>query len=319
MNESWDAFIDSCWRGAHAVAPPPEPAPIQPRLEPLPGVRVVLWDLYGTLLAAPTGDIETSLDDEVRLNLAFRATAERFGWTETTIPQPPINLEAAIATWYFEGIDTRHAEARRRGVISPEVIIEEVWEDILSNLESLGWSKAPQGRQRTEIVRRVAYFFECTYNRTALYPGSYPVLRAINRAGLAQGIVSNAQFYTPTTLTRLLAAASEGEVARLEDIFDYDLVFFSYQLGVSKPNTLMFERAAEALRRRGIETQEALVVENDMVNDVAAAQTWGFRTALFAGDARTVRLDEAAKVRGVVPDVTLTALSQLPLLLGLSR
>ena len=49
-----------------------------------------------------------------------------------------------------------------------------------------------------------------------------------------------------------------------------------------------------------------------MLNDIMPAQQLGMRTALFAGDARSLRLRlEDPRVEGVRPDVVLTELIHL--------
>jgi putative hydrolase of the HAD superfamily len=48
------------------------------------------------------------------------------------------------------------------------------------------------------------------------------------------------------------------------------------------------------------------------LNDVFAASQVGFRTALFAGDARSLRRrDQDPRCAGATPDVILTELTQL--------
>ncbi len=70
----------------------------------------------------------------------------------------------------------------------------------------------------------------------------------------------------------------------------------------------------------GIAPQEALYVGNDMLNDIYCAQKTGFKTALFAGDVRSLRLRKNhEEVQGIVPDITITALSQLLDIVNLER
>ena len=45
-----------------------------------------------------------------------------------------------------------------------------------------------------------------------------------------------------------------------------------------------------ALGKNGVAPGEVLYVGNDMLNDVYAAGQVGFRTALFAGDQRSLRM-----------------------------
>lgn len=75
----------------------------------------------------------------------------------------------------------------------------------------------------------------------------------------------------------------------------------------------MFETCLDAIQQnQGVQSHQILYVGNDMLNDILPASKTGFRTALFAGDARSLRLrsDEAA-CRGLEPDTVLTDLRQL--------
>ena len=74
----------------------------------------------------------------------------------------------------------------------------------------------------------------------------------------------------------------------------------------------LYEIAVERLASRGIPPCEALYVGNDMLNDIMPAARLGFRTALFAGDARSLRLREGDPRSGarVEPDVVLASLEQ---------
>ena len=70
--------------------------------------------------------------------------------------------------------------------------------------------------------------------------------------------------------------------------------------------------AADTLRTYSIEPRAALCVGNDMLNDICPAQELGFRTALFAGDARSLRLRENdPRTRKTAPELILTELRQL--------
>ena len=40
------------------AAPDPDPPRAKPHLAELPGVRAVLWNVYGTLLAIPGGELQ---------------------------------------------------------------------------------------------------------------------------------------------------------------------------------------------------------------------------------------------------------------------
>ena len=62
----------------------------------------------------------------------------------------------------------------------------------------------------------------------------------------------------------------------------------------------------------GIPADAALYIGNDMLNDVAPAQKVGFKTALFAGDARSLRLRRNhPQCKNLSADIVITDLMQL--------
>jgi len=90
------------------------------------------------------------------------------------------------------------------------------------------------------------------------------------------------------------------------------LQFYSYRTGHAKPGLVLHRMAAEALGRRGIRPADAVYVGNDMLNDVYPAAQLGFRTALFAGDARSLRLHQGdPRLDGLAPDLVLNDLGEL--------
>jgi putative hydrolase of the HAD superfamily len=90
------------------------------------------------------------------------------------------------------------------------------------------------------------------------------------------------------------------------------LLFYSYRHGQAKPGVALYRLAAQALQLRGIPPQRALYVGNDLRNDIAPAARGGFRTALFAGDARSLRFRaEDPQCAGVAPDLVVTDLLEL--------
>lgn len=120
------------------------------------------------------------------------------------------------------------------------------------------------------------------------------------------GLISNAQFYTVYLFKWLLGAAPE-------DLgFQPGLIFLSYQTGYAKPSPELFQRAADALNKMNIQTQAVLFMGNDMLNDILPAKRAGFKTALFAGDKRSLRLrKDDPRCRNQSADIVLTDLIQL--------
>ena len=125
---------------------------------------------------------------------------------------------------------------------------------------------------------------------------------------LVLGIVSNAQFYTPITLSALCGES-------LVDLgFNPGFCAWSFAQLAAKPSVSIYESVLDPLwQSAGIRPSETLYVGNDMLKDVWAAAQAGCKTALFAGDERSLRLRrDDQRTRHLCPDLVLTELVQLP-------
>jgi putative hydrolase of the HAD superfamily len=96
--------------------------------------------------------------------------------------------------------------------------------------------------------------------------------------------------------------------------FDPDLCAWSFQLLEAKPSVNLFRGIVERLQHQnGILPEETLYVGNDKLNDIWPAIQLGLKTALFAGDQRSLRLRENdPRCSDLEPDLIITKLSQLP-------
>ena len=74
----------------------------------------------------------------------------------------------------------------------------------------------------------------------------------------------------------------------------------------------MFQSAVERLKGLNAPADSALYIGNDMLNDIYPAKNAGFNTALFAGDARSLRLrKDVAECKNLSADLVITDLIQL--------
>jgi len=263
----------------------PRPTSAVPRLEPLPGIRAVLFDIYGTLLISASGDIGPAGEQDTAG--AFAAALEAVGFEE------PVPTPAAAGPARFErAIRDAHARRRAAGLEFPEVDILDIWREVLPSRHD---------------PSRLAVEYECRVNPVWPMPGLTRLLADLHRRPLVLGLVSNAQFYTPLILETLLGAP-------LADLgFDAACCVWSYRLLEAKPSTRLYETALAGLARvHGIAPGEVLFVGNDLRNDIRPASTTGCRTALFAGDTRSLRLrEDDPSCAGLVPDRVVTTLRQL--------
>jgi putative hydrolase of the HAD superfamily len=246
-------------------------------------VKGILFDVYGTLLISKSGDRDSHAVSHSRKRV-LAGVLRRYGIAGT-----PENLIDSL----HRAIANDHDSRRQKGIDHPEVDIVRIWQNVLCTDDS-AW------------VKTFALEYEMVVNPVYPMPGLEDLLSACRGQDLLLGIISNAQFYTPRLLERLLGASLDmcG--------FDPQLTFFSYRFGSAKPSCFMFELAAGILSHRKIPAASVLYVGNDMCNDILPAKTVGFQTALFAGDRRSLRKrPDDACCRHLVPDMVVTDLRQL--------
>ncbi len=274
----------------------PQPTGQAPRLPRLDGVRAVLFDVYGTLLVSGSGDVGTAAATD-------SATALVEALAGAGCPAASADAGPAGVTALDEAVRESHARARADGVDWPEVEIRDVWRAVLDRLAADGLVGAAVA---SDCVERLAVEYECRVNPTWPMPDAAATLDLLRTRGLRLGIVSNAQFYTPLLFEALLDEPPEALG------FAPALCSWSYRVGAAKPSLRMFEAPLRALAVDGITAGETLYVGNDMRNDVWTAARAGCRTALFAGDRRSLRLrEDDPNVAGWSPDVVLTDLRSL--------
>ena len=265
---------------------------IQP-LEPVPTglhptgriadkVQCLLFDVYGTLLISGSGDVGTAMQT-IQDNAQFKALLLEFNVDDPS---------GKVLEGFFNAITRQHEQLKADGIDYPEVKIDQIW------MQVLGWHDR-------DMARSFALAFELIVNPVFPMPGFLKLVQhARERCSL--GIISNAQFFTRILLEKFLKASLE------KSGFDQDLLIFSYQTNYAKPSEHLFRLSAGRLEKRGISPSETLYLGNDMLNDILPAQKSGFRTALFAGDKRSLRLrQDDERCRDIVPDIVITDLLQL--------
>ncbi len=275
-----------------------EVVPILPKLE---SVRAVLFDIYGTLFVSGSGDVGVLREAacETALAEAFVAVGLASAGDDAALNEAAqVGMESFFAT-----IEAFHEQSRSQGVEYPEVDIIAVWLRVISGLQRQGLLDIQQSEPD---VRRLAVEYESRANPVWPMPGVEDCLATLHGGGLRLGIISNAQFYTRELFPALLGKQAE------ELGFEPGMQFYSYQHVWGKPGRKLYLMAAEALRRERIEPENVVFVGNDMLNDILPAKQVGFRTALFAGDQRSLRLrEDDPRVSKIVPDLVLSELRQL--------
>ncbi len=275
----------------------PLPTATQPHFNPLGQVKAVLFDVYGTLFVSGSGDVGTAAATDTAEALTQALVVSGFdGDLEQAGQVGKGLLKTEILEW--------HKAGRAAGVDFPEVEISKVWKkiiDSLCNTDTLTTEEV-----ELDQIRCLAVEYECRVNPVFPMPGSIETIESLRKRGLALGIVSNAQFYTP-----LLFPAFFGQTPE-QCGFDPDCCIWSYKELKAKPSASLFPKAGKFLRKNhGIELEETVYVGNDMLNDIYCAKQAGCKTVLFAGDQRSLRLRENdARCLAIQPDAVVTSLSQ---------
>jgi putative hydrolase of the HAD superfamily len=269
----------------------PLPTEVKARVRPLKHIRALICDIYGTLLVSSSGEIGTG-DPLTRVSV-LRDLLGEAGIVAADehaeyLDGDPLALEIGAA----------HRSSKLQGEEYPEVEILNVWNTVLDKL-GVTHDRA--------FVEKLALAYELRTNPVWPMPDAGEVLLQLERNNILLGIVSNAQFYTQPIFEGLL----HRNLSQMG--FKPDLTVFSYRKLCAKPSPRLFKSLLLPLKNHyGLDPSEVLYIGNDMLNDMLPARECGYRTAFFAGDARSLRLrDDIPACAKLTPDVTLTDLKQL--------
>ncbi|NDV61811.1 HAD family hydrolase [Puniceicoccales bacterium CK1056] len=257
----------------------------------VPGLKAVVFDVYGTLFISASGDI--SLAENEDRSPAIMAALETAGYEV-------LDREAPWSANFMGTLQRFRRDRAKAGIDYPEVHIEEVWQDLIEESKNAGFL-AGSGDVQLAIVDH-----ECRVNPCWPMPNLEETLSRLTREGLHLGIVSNAQFYTPLLFPALISKP------HTEYAFDSKHCVWSWMEREGKPSTGLYQRLKQVLEVDGISPHDTLYVGNDLRNDIWPAKALGFQTVLFAGDKRSLRWrTDDPDCRSVRPDFVITDLSQL--------
>ncbi len=273
----------------------PIPTEISASLKKIPNIKGVVFDVYGTLFISAAGDI--SLAENKNYESILRKVMADFGFKM-------INQEKHYAHLFNEFIQTA-GEAKRRtlNIKFSEIEIREVWTNFI---ETLLRSGDLAGDIDNNTIENMAVAYECQVNPVWPMPNVEQVLNNLLSQNFLLGIISNAQFYTPLLFESLLNKnLNEWGIGKNRSVW-------SYKISEAKPSVKLYDDLKKRLSLLGTSASEILYVGNDMRNDILPASIVGFKTALFAGDKRSLRLrKDDADCCTVVPDLIITNLNQL--------
>ena len=281
----------------------PIPTGVAPHYHRDDAIKAVIFDIYGPLLISESGDIDESSMTTQSLKIALDAAGVRLRADDG---KEEHHILRHLLHSFTLSVKQHHKLANEKNIPFPEVNIIEIWETVVH----CGKKQHLVRTYNPEQIKCLTFVFEVLSNKVYPMPGMARVLETMQNKGLAVGIVSNAQFYTPIIMNYFLDR--KNGVDNIDGI-DPALQIYSYKERIAKPETKLYQRVLQPLQEQyNIEPNECLFVGNDMYKDVWPAQQLGIKTALFAGDQRSLRLRrEKPELKNVKPDFTITELSQL--------
>ncbi len=305
--EQYAAFLDT--RAVSWPAPPTVQTPkAKAHLVALPEIRLVTWNIYGTLLSIVSGNLFFQHPQKFIMDLALDKTVGEFKmWgSMTRKPGQPSEYMAEI----YKRVLDEQLLAPSPGEKHPEILAERVWEGILKKLFQKEYKfDAGFYGSLNEYAKKVAFFFHASLQGTAAYEGAARALEHIQSCGIPQGLIADSQCFTLVQLQRGLAAQS---AVRVDDVIDKNLRALSCEVGGRKPSDRLFKHLLQAAAQQGILPAQVLHIGSRIVEDIAPARRCGMRTALFAGDAESLSATtKQLKAPTTRPDVLLTDLAQV--------
>lgn len=274
----------------------PKSADIEAKLQLLKDIRAVVFDVYGTLFLSAVGDISLASEED-------RDPA--FGQTFKLEHVSTSDDSTQGFSGRFHRLIREHQDRVRSDVVQhPEVDIRAVWKDFLQSLLD---EERIDSLPSDESIERIALRYECLVNPVWPAPDVENMLWKMHRSGRPLGIVSNAQFFTPLLFERFFAQRMPEYGIREE------ACIWSYAKLEAKPSIRLYEKSQYWFQSNlGILPEQILYIGNDMLNDIMPASSVGFKTALYAGDKRSLRLRKSVEsCKAIEPTIILTDWSQL--------
>lgn len=281
----------------------------RPHFSPLPGIRAVAWNIYGTLLSIAHGELLFQHPTKFVMDTALEKTVQEFKmWgSMSRKPGQPSEYMGQI----YDKVLTEFRMAGSQGEKHPEILSEKIWEAILKKLFQKDYKfDANFYGSLNEYSRKIAYFFHASLQGTACFDNAARAIEHIQSCGVLQGFIADAQCFTLVQLQRGLK--NQGLALPVDLLFPAEAKALSFEVRGRKPSERLFKHFLAGVAKRGIEPSQVLHIGSRIEKDIAPAKKLGMRTALFAGDKESVQATpEQLKDSATRPDALLTDLSQL--------
>jgi FMN phosphatase YigB (HAD superfamily) len=291
-------------------APAPKPVKAKPSIAPLPGVKVVMWDVYGTLLRTTDGGFTLFPNPEVRLQVALEKTILEFNMWNSMYRKPGPPWQSMMPQYrdYVERVAM--VPTKLKGDFT-DVNLVSIWKAVIDRLFDKDY-KYDHGVYGTEeqLSEKIAYFFHCNLQATEARAGAARAMTDLAEVGVMQGILADGQSFTYVQLVQALT--KQGLVMPIREIIRTEATLFSYQMAIRKPSQSLFLRAVEQLEALGVAPEQTLHVSCRLPTDLAPAKAVGMKTALLVSEKTGLEAPaEMIKDPQTRPDRLLTDITQI--------
>lgn len=280
-----------------------------PSAKPLPGIKAVLWDVYGTLLRVSDGRFTLFPDEEVRLQIALDKTIHEFNMWNHMYRKPGPPWQSMIGI-YRSTIERQSMRASSKGDVT-DVNLVETWQTLIGKLfeKEYTFDEGTYG-DLDEFAEKVAYFFHCCLQATEARANAVSAMTDLSAAGVTQGFLADGQSFT--LLQTLRALSMQAELPPLHELVRRQTLIFSYVDGVKKPSRSLYATAVQNLKELGIQPEETLHISCRLSTDLVPARAAGMKTALLVAEKSGLEVDaNVLKDPATRPDRLLTDLSQV--------
>lgn len=288
----------------------PQPLKARPLLKPLPGIKGVLWSVYGTLLSIQDGQLLQMHPQQLRMQVALEKTIEEFKMWYSMHREPGAPWEGMLRQYQKLHQDLSMVGTRRKGD-KPHVDSARIWGTILTRLvqNEYQWNE-DLASNLDDLAVKVSYFFHAMLQGVRAAPHAADVLTRLQEAHLRQGLLADTQRFTMAQL--LYALGGSDRLPHAGELFSPTLLVESHRYGIRKPSETLFARAVHQLEKLKLEPEQVLYVSHAIEGDLAIANEFGFYTALYAGDKISCRVEaEQLKDPEMRPDRLITDLKQV--------
>ncbi len=210
----------------------PEGAEKKAQLFPLKNIKAVLFDIYGTLFISEAGDISHA-DSSSATNSVFIETFREAGIDTSDFNK---GIIANLRDVYITEIKNEHKKLMDNGIKYPEVVITEIWRNIVKQLTDRKFSD--------KEIQITALVYDLFQTEHIPMPGAEKTIAFLNSRQIVTGLISNAQFYTPLLFNAYFSRETDMP------LFDSELSIFSYMYRRGKPDPFLFRKAAGILDKK---------------------------------------------------------------------